>query len=204
MPNRNTDRQLNSLNENGLNHYERKIQTLVQERNHAKKQIGIEREELARANRRLNAVLEAQEILQRLAQQTQQQVHKCIAEVVTRCLDTVFGDDAYEFEIQFERKRGKTEAKLVFLRDGFEIDPMDAAGGGVIDVCGFALRLACLILKSPPSRRLLVLDEPFKHLSKNYRPRIRCLLEALADDLKIQFIMVTHDPDLQTGKVVEL
>lgn len=197
-------KQSKSLNPSGMKSYEKRIQKLVQEREHAKQVVTTEKEQLAKVEKTLGAAIEAQQVLQRLAQQLQQKAHHCIAEIVTRCLDTVFGDEAYQFEIQFERKRGKTEAKLVFLRDGFEITPMDAAGGGVIDVAAFALRLACLVLSNPPVRRLLVLDEPFRFLSADYRPRVRHLLESLADDLEVQIVFVTHIPDLQIGEVVEL
>ena len=188
-------KQSKSLNPSGMKSYEKRIQKLVQEREHAKQVVTTEKEQLAKVEKTLGAAIEAQQVLQRLAQQLQQKAHHCIAEIVTRCLDTVFGDEAYQFEIQFERKRGKTEAKLVFLRDGFEITPMDAAGGGVIDIAGFALRLSCLVLSRPPLRKLLVLDEPMKFVSKDLRPKVKALLESLSEDLGVQFIIVTHDPE---------
>ena len=148
---------------------------------------------------------QAQKILQAAAEAVQQQAHRRLASVVTRCLKAVFGEeDAYEFRIRFEQKRGKTEAQLLFARDGMEVDPVDAAGGGVIDVAAFALRTACLLLTVPPKRRLLVLDEPFKMLSRTYRARVRQLLITLAEEMSLQIIMVTHSEELIAGKVVEL
>jgi len=146
---------------------------------------------------------EAKKIIQQVGQALQTEAHERLAGVVTRCLEAVF-DEPYEFKIIFEQKRGQTEARLVFIRDGMEINPMDAAGGGVVDVAAFALRLSCIMLKRPAVRRLLVLDEPFRFVSANYRDRVRQMLESLSKKMGIQILMVTHIPELVTGKVVEL
>jgi DNA repair exonuclease SbcCD ATPase subunit len=123
--------------------------------------------------------------------------------VVTKSLQAVF-DDPYEFRIHFERKRGRTEARLVFERGGEEIDPMEASGGGPVDVASFALRLSCMMLSRPPIRRLLVLDEPFKFVSPNLRDRVRRLIEALSGEFGIQIIMVTHMDELRAGEIIEI
>jgi len=150
------------------------------------------------------AVLEqAQGICQAVAQQVQQQAHERIASVVTKSLQAVF-DDPYEFRIHFERKRGRTEARLVFERGGEEIDPMEASGGGPVDVASFALRLSCMMLSRPPIRRLLVLDEPFKFVSPNLRDRVRRLIEGLSEEFGIQIIMVTHMDELRAGEIIEI
>lgn len=146
---------------------------------------------------------EAQRVAQLVAQTVQQQAHHRIAGVVSRCLQAVF-DDPYEFKILFEQKRGRTEAQLVFVQEGQAVDPMTASGGGVVDVAAFALRLSCILLSKPPVRRVLILDEPFKFLSREYHERARLLLESLADELKVQIIMVTHIEALKTGTIIEL
>lgn len=145
----------------------------------------------------------AQEALQGIAAAVQDAAHARIAGVVSECLGAVF-DDPYEFRILFNRARGRTEARLVFVRDGQEINPIDSSGGGVIDVAAFALQVACLMLSRPPARRVMVLDEPFKFVSARYVPRVREMLERLSEELRIQFIMVTHIPELRCGKVIEV
>lgn len=165
--------------------------------------LKTDKQEAAVSSSMIRATEEAQSILQHIATTIQEQAHSKIASVVTRCLEAVF-DDPYEFQITFERKRGKTEAVLSFVRDGQQVHPLSASGGGVVDVAAFALRLACLMLSVPRKRRTLVLDEPFKFVSKEYRHRIRELLETLAEEMDVQFIMVTHIPELECGKVVEI
>jgi DNA repair exonuclease SbcCD ATPase subunit len=159
--------------------------------------------ELDRCRARLVQTQSAQEILQLIAQAVQQQVHQRISEVVSSCLSTVF-DDPYQFHIQFERKRGRTEARLRFLRRGLDIDPLTASGGGMVDVAAFALRVACLILHRPRLSRVICLDEPFKFVSAQYRENVRAMLEGLASDMGMQIVMVTHIDELETGKIIEL
>jgi len=99
----------------------------------AQESLKLTKEGLMKAEEALVNLETAQEIVQTVAQSIQQQIHTRIADVVSRCLSAVF-DEPYEFRIIFEQKRGKTEARLIFVRDEQEIDPMTAAGGGVIDV----------------------------------------------------------------------
>ena len=154
-------------------------------------------------NRRLKTLNDCQELGQIVAQGIQQRAHSMIAKVVSQCLETIF-DEPYAFQIIFERKRGKTEARLVFERDGMEIDPMTASGGGVIDVASFALRLAAIVLTKPHSRKIIIMDEPFRFLSEGYRDRVRQMLQDLTREYDFQFIMVTHIKELVCGKHIEL
>lgn len=158
---------------------------------------------VADAESHMSSAEECRQIIQGVGQRLQEMAHERIAGVVSRCLEVVF-DEPYEFKIVFEKKRNQTEARLVFVRDGMEINPMDAAGGGVVDVAAFALRLACISLRRPRLRRFVVMDEPFRFVSVQYRPRVRQMLEQLSEQMDMQLLLVTHAPELVVGKVVEL
>lgn len=185
-----------------MDNYRDKLDSLLRDYDHAKRSVSEGRRALRQAKRNAKATHEAHDIIEQISRELQQQAHTKIASVVTKCLQ-IF-DDPYEFRIQFERKRNQTEARLVFVRDGLEIDPLSGAGGGVVDVASFALRLACLVLSRPSRRKTIVLDEPFRFVSKEYRPALRDLLQSLSEDLGVQFLLITHIPELVTGKVVEL
>lgn len=189
---------------NGLGILRGKLNNLIQQRNYARTKVKEEKEKLREAKENLSDSLTARKILQQAAELVQVSAHKKISSVVTRCLRTVFGPQAYEFRIKFEQKRGKTGARLLFVRNGLEIDPRTAAGGGVLDVASFALRLSCLVLAKPYKRRLLVVDEPFKMLDSDKVPIVRELLLTLAKEMKIQIVMVTHNEELKCGKVIEV
>jgi len=184
----------------------KKVNSLLADYNTAKRICKEERKKLTEAEDRLTYIEEAQKAAQQVAQEVQQLAHQRIAGVVDRCLKTVFiGDDIYGFKIRFERKRRKTEAILILTKNEHEvIDPLNADSGGVVDVAAFALRTSCIVLAKPNLRRFLSLDEPFKFVSKEYRNNVRMLLEGLSRDFKFQYLMVTHIPEMQIGKVIEL
>ena len=180
------------------------LNKLLAQQDHLQKQQEQEQALLAEAKEQVENILAAQQLVQLVAQDIQQRAHQQIATLVTHCLKAVFGEGAYVFKIDFRRERGKTSAHLLLVREGLEIDALDAAGGGVVDVVSFGLRLATLLLARPKRRQLLVLDESFKMLSREYIPKVRDLLLALSQDLGVQIIMVTHNEDLKIGKVIEL
>lgn len=185
--------------------WRKKTDKLLAEFEHAKRQVADEKRALAAAKARTNDVADATKIVQSVAEYVQNRVHQQVAAVVTRCLKAVFGDDAYDFQIEFEQKRSKTEAKLSFVRDGQAFDPTSATGGGAVDVASFGLRLVSLLLNRPARRRLLVLDEPFSRLrGSEYQENINQLLPTLAREMGVQIILV-GDQWLQTeGKEVKL
>jgi DNA repair exonuclease SbcCD ATPase subunit len=189
---------------NQIDRIRRTVDRELEQYRSAKHTIRQERKALAKARAGRDAVEEARKIAHQIAEAIQREAHEHIAGLVSRCLSTVFGKNAYEFRIIFEKKYNKTSARLVFFRDGIEVDPMSAAGGGVIDVAAFALRLSVIMTRHPPARRLLVMDEAFKHVSADYRKNIRDLLNVLSEEMDVQIILVTHDSDFLLGKVVHL
>lgn len=120
-----------------------------------------------------------------------------ISSIVTKALKTVFSDP-YSFQMAYKVRGGtKAQAIPILERDGEEYDPLKSCGGGVVDVVSFALRVSCLLLTRPIPDRILILDEPFRFVSRDLQPRVREMLEILSDELKIQFIIVTHEDEIK-------
>lgn len=182
---------------------ERAVKEISAQLNLLEKTVDREKESLASATKKLKQTQDAQEILQHLSQAVQEQVHAKISDVVSSCLSSVF-DDPYSFKIEFERKRGRTEAHLRFLRRKLDVDPLTASGGGMVDVAAFALRAACLVLHRPRLSRVVVFDEPFKNVSAQYQDNVRQMMEQISKDMGIQIIMITHNEAYATGKVIEV
>lgn len=181
----------------------KKVQALTLRHAVAVNEQTLSESDLASAKATYGDALEAQKIAQEVARNTQAEASRPIVEIVSRCLAAVF-DDPYTFEVRFESRRGVTEIDLVFNRNGHSIDPMGAAGGGVVDVAAFALRLAILMLARPPVQRTLILDEPFRFVSARDRPRLRALLQQLTEEMDLQIIQVTHIVELAIGNVIEI
>lgn len=104
-------------------------------------------------------------VVSEASQAAQKRFGTIVASVVTRCLDSVYPGNPYEFKIEFRESAGKTVVDTFLYRDGDPLDPMSSTGGGVWDVLAFALRVSMLILTAKDdTRKLLGLDEPFKFL----------------------------------------
>jgi len=187
-----------------LSEVREKVNKLKGRLDSVKSSIKTEKRSLRVSKKTLQNSLEAQNITQHVAQIVQKQAHDRIEGVVSRCLEAVFGKE-YGFKILFERKRGRTEAKLLLLKEGHEIeDALNADSGGVVDVAALALRMACIVLAKPALKRVIVMDEPFRNLDLPNREKVRMLLEELSTDFGVQFIIVTHELAFTTGKVIRI
>lgn len=148
------------------------------------------RTNLGLAEQAYRDALKAREVINIVAKETQQQLEMRITNIVTMALAAVF-PDPYEFKLVFNERRNQTEADLLLVRNGEELSPVDGAGGGVLDVVSFALRIAVLLMSG--YRRVIILDEPFRHLSADLQPKASEMMKMLSDKLGIQFIMVSHE-----------
>ena len=184
----------------------KQVDKIVTKLGYAETTVREEKFNLDQAQQLLTNTEEAQSITQQVSQTIQQQAHNRIAGVVSKCLEAVFtGEDLYGFKIHFDRKRGRTEARLVLTKNGHEIDdPLDFDSGGVCEVAAFALRLSCLVLSKPRLRKVILFDEPFKSISVDYLDNVRILMGKLSEEFGVQFIVVTHIAQLETGKVIRL
>ena len=168
---------------------------------HCREEIKSVTTDKMEAERKQQIYTEATGWLRDLYEQVQERYHGQIMQIVSYCLKEVFGPDAYEFKIAFLQKRGQVEASLIFERDGEPFDPLQAAGGGVLAVACFALRLAVLYLTKQSVRPIIVMDEPFGQLSVEYRERMAALLEELSDQFGFQFILITHSEEFVLGNI---
>jgi DNA repair exonuclease SbcCD ATPase subunit len=138
---------------------------------------------------------QAREIIKEVAIKTQEQLQFHISDITSMALETVF-ENAYKLEIEFIQRKNKTECDVFFSRNGNKVDPLSSSGGGAVDIASFALRIASWSLTRPNLRNTIILDEPMKFVSKEYREQTSQMLKEISDKLDIQFIIVTHDPIL--------
>ena len=145
-------------------------------------------------SRRLNQYERALEIVKQVGLQTQKQLEYHLAEQVSLALAAIF-DDPYELVINFQEKRGKTEAELLFKRRNLIVPPIGFVGGGAIDVASLALRLAYWTMRQDTQTRpVLLLDEPFARLKGEVaNKRALILLNEISQELKIQIIMISDE-----------
>lgn len=140
-------------------------------------------------------LLTSMAIAQQVARETQQDLEYHISESVSLALAAVF-PEAYEFSLSFEARRGQTEADPKFIRNGEEVNPLEASGGGPVDVACMALLVALRELERPLSRNTMILDEPFKNVSEDLQEAASAMLKELSEQLNLQFFVSTHQQAL--------
>ena len=150
------------------------------------------KQEFKEAKRSLHLHEKAKEVIRIVGLETQTKLKFHIEDIVSLALEAVF-PKPYELKLNFVQKRNKTECDLTFVRDEMEIDPIEASGVGTIDVAAFALRIASWSMNVPHTRNTIILDEPFRFLSKNYQEQASVMIKEISQKLGIQFIVVTHE-----------
>ena len=148
---------------------------------------------------------QARELIKEAGLKTQRQLQYHISDITSLALSSVF-NNPYELIAEFVEKRNKTECELSFERDDERMDPIDASGGGAVDVAAFALRIASWSMKNPKGNNTIILDEPLKNLDETRQEKGSIMLKEISKKLGIQFIIVTHEDILTSyaDKVFEV
>lgn len=137
-------------------------------------------------------------LMESLADAGQKEMIGLITKIATVGMTEVFGSPIL-LVAEVREKRGTQGLELKLVIDG-NLRDLDQVGGGLIDVLSFILQVA--VVKLMGAAPVLLLDEPFKHLSKNYLPRISQLVNSLASLMGMQIVIVTHENQLVTGDFV--
>jgi DNA repair exonuclease SbcCD ATPase subunit len=132
-----------------------------------------------------------------------------VMSVCSVALKDVFGDK-YTVKIVVS-SRGEVNVTqeayvLVVDEEGHEMEPMGDNGGGLGDIASWAVRLACLALRKPTCRKVLIMDEPFRDLSGDLRALGGEMLRKVAKALGLQIIMTSNEKEYaeQADKVINV
>lgn len=109
--------------------------------------------------------------------------------IVTKAISTVF-EEPIEFVVQFVERRGVSECDLSLKIGEDYYDILNEQGGGVADVCSMCLQMAFIMMSQV--NRVLVIDEPARHMDVVAQERFIAVLKQLCQELKFTIIMVTH------------
>lgn len=168
--------------------YKSKLQELIIKKAAIKTTLSERKKRIDEIHSDLNVVSESQTFVQSVAQSVQSKLSSKIDGIVNLGLSTCFPN--YTFKMEYVASRGKTEVVFVVKDGDSQIDPMNQCGGGLVDVLSFCLRMAVYSISNV--NNVIILDEPFRFLSKSLRPKVAELLEVLCDKLNLQLIEVTH------------
>ena len=135
------------------------------------------------------------DVLRIVGELLRERIRQRVETLVTMALRSVFGPD-YRFWIEMSHKRGQAVAvpmvEFMFRGKEVSVPVQDAKGGGIVSVTAFVLQLVVLTLTRPKLERVMVMDERFRHVSREYLPKVAELLKKLSDITGMQFILVTH------------
>ncbi len=177
-----------------LQQLQKQVSVLEAEYRILKREITDLKSRLSDLDSLLTLTEKAQSVLKQTAIETQNQLSYELSVIATMALEAVF-PDPYTFQVSFVEKRNRTEIDYLLTRDSLVCeDPLSSVGGGVCDILSFSLRISCILISG--SSRILLLDEPFKNLSKDLHPVAGALLKRISDELGIQFLIVSHDKAL--------
>lgn len=141
-------------------------------------------------------ISKAQLLLQNASIEARDKGREQIQAVVTHALQFVFGPEV-SFEVELYETSGRPQAEFYMVTDvagePIRTKPLEANGGGVVDIIALALRIAVLqIHDSPVIAGPIILDEPGKHVSAEYIDKMASLLQEMSTYFGRQIIMVTH------------
>jgi len=139
---------------------------------------------------------EKQEIARKSAKIVQDHLATKLSGIVTKSLSTVF-EEPIEFVAQFVERRGVSECDLFLKIDGHEYDILNGQGGGIADVCSMCLQMAFIMLAQVS--RVLIIDEPARHMDLAAQERFIAVLQELCKELNFTIIMVTHSQAFTEG-----
>lgn len=137
-------------------------------------------------------------LLSAFADARRELVRERIEKIVGLAIRAVFGSRV-DFRFETAIKRGVvTMDPQVGYRIGGAMKwvSTESVGGGMADVVAFALRVAVLVRYRPRLRKILIADEPFKHLSEAYLPKVADMLRSLCDVTGLQMVIVSHEPEI--------
>jgi len=156
--------------------------------------------ELESNNKKILSLEKAQIFIQQVAKATQEQLKFHVEDVVNLAINTLFPNE-YTFSIEFSIKYGKTTADLIFEKNGFPVDILKSAGGGLVDIASLALRIAMWTLSKVDN--VLILDEPVSRIQPAaLQQQAWEVIKRLSNRLHLQFIVVSNSTN--NGEAVHL
>ncbi len=178
-----------------LSQYQEVYQKALIERNHLDTQGKKIIQELLALESQLQILDRVQTYIQVKAQETQNQLSIKVEDLVQLGIDTCF-PGIFQFKLEFKPNgRGKTDACLDLIQDGWPIDPLESCGGGVASIEAFGLRIASWSLQQ--NNNVMWLDEPFKDINGESIKRAACeVLREVSHRLGLQLIIITGDPHI--------
>lgn len=177
------------------------LEGLCQEFSYIKKQRQIRKKQLEQLQNQKEKTLQnislriqTIDFIQKIAFEQRQEVKQKVQRLITSCLQQVY-DDSYSVQFNYGIKGSKTSVDIILVRkckDGMTVRRgIQGIGGGVADSISLPLKLIVL-LNDKQFDKILVTDQPGKHLDLQRVPRFANFIKRISEQLGIQIIMSSH------------
>jgi DNA repair exonuclease SbcCD ATPase subunit len=165
-------------------------------------------ENIKRSKEQEKKLIQSKQLLTDTIEFARKEAKFIIESLVSKSLQYVFEDPEMKFEIIIKPYKNRTDCDFLIMHKGKTLDPLESNGGGIVDIICFILRIALIQASNNISLQdeedsvevnneaPLILDEPFKHLSEEYVPKIGNFLRELSLKLDMQIILITHNKQL--------
>lgn len=148
------------------------------------------------------------DIFRQLSVELKSDLKDLIEGLTTKALQSIWQDKEIEFKLKFEEKRNQIETNFVIQEGEYKSENiLQENGGGVADVVSFMIRIVIHQFYTPDLPNILILDEPFKHVSgEDYLNRLGEFIKELSREMDFQFFINSHQQSLieYSDKVFEL
>lgn len=120
--------------------------------------------------------------------------------LVTTALQEI-KDKNLSFKVNYDKKRNQAVADFLIHSDLLNKDMgiMESCGGTIFDLCEVVLRISLLLKWKPSLSRIFILDESFKHVSPQDRPKLAQFIHELSEKLGLQIILISHSQEITEG-----
>jgi DNA repair exonuclease SbcCD ATPase subunit len=153
--------------------------------------------ELAGIHETLEIIDKSRVFLQKVSEAARHVAKIQIEKIVTKALQYVFGPH-YSFRIDVKYTVSRPEAEFLVITDyknrTVESIPTSGKGGGIVDLLAVSLKFALLELFNYDGP--IWMDEPFKHVSKDYIAEVGRLLAFMGETSQRQLVIITHNDGL--------
>lgn len=133
------------------------------------------------------------ELFKHVLEESLYQHGRTLETMVSEGLAAIFTDQDIQLRVDITERRGKVALDLKTLHHGLEGDVLNSFGGGL--ACVQSLLLRIFVLLRSEMAPYLFLDESLAALSSNYVPQAGMLLKQLCEQLGLNVLLVTHQPE---------
>lgn len=153
---------------------------------------------LQRLRQSVAEIEEAALVISTVESVQQQELRTKVEQLISYGLSTIF-HRSYTFVLKQEQRGNQTDTTFCVLSPetgDIPIPLKDAHGGGLVAVVSFLLQFIILVSTRPALSPIFFKDEPFTAVSEENRERLTDFIQKLAVSSSMQFVFVTHDPEL--------